>query len=130
MSATRDAAVTAGVLDRSYLDSLRDLEDGVTIVQLVVREFLQETPERLKVLEDAIVQEDPVAIARASHSLRGMCGALGARTLGTTAGRIEEAAREGRLEPCHAELARMKREYEVVRLVFEAELSPTYDGLS
>jgi HPt (histidine-containing phosphotransfer) domain-containing protein len=104
---------TAGpALDQSVLDSLRqydpDGEQGL-LVDLVAT-FEVEARDRLMSLRAAIGLGDGIAAGRLAHSLRGICGAIGATHLAELSRRLELAAGDGH-DMRHWDLEPMEREY-------------------
>lgn len=99
-------------LDVSVLDSLRQYDpDGQQgLLADLVATFEVEARDRLVNLRAAIALGDGLAAGRLAHSLRGICGAIGATHLADLSRQLELAAGEGRnlrrwdLEP-------MEREY-------------------
>jgi HPt (histidine-containing phosphotransfer) domain-containing protein len=82
------------VLDPSLLDSLRTLRfDGEPDpVTEIIDLFLRDTPSRLEEATAAFNRRDTVGVQAAAHTLKGSANNLGARRLGSAAGRLENQA--------------------------------------
>jgi signal transduction histidine kinase/CheY-like chemotaxis protein/HPt (histidine-containing phosphotransfer) domain-containing protein len=77
--------------------------------------FLEDGPEHLQALRDAVAGSDPAALMRAAHTLSGSLQVLGATGAIALVGRLEALGREGRIEGAAALLARLEPELERVR---------------
>ena len=86
------------VLDPALLDSLRTLRfDGeADPVTEIIDLFLRDTPSRLEEATAAFNRRDSVGVQAAAHTLKGSANNLGARRLGSAAGRLENQAATGR----------------------------------
>jgi CheY-like chemotaxis protein/HPt (histidine-containing phosphotransfer) domain-containing protein len=86
------------VLDPTLLDSLRTLRfDGeADPVTEIIDLFLRDTPSRLEEATAAFNRRDSVGVQAAAHTLKGSANNLGARRLGSAAGRLENQAATGR----------------------------------
>jgi PAS domain S-box-containing protein len=74
-------------------------DDGIDLelVQLMVSRFGASAPRAVAELDDAVATEDPVAVVRIAHGLRGSAANLGLTRLAALAAELEETAREGRV---------------------------------
>jgi CheY-like chemotaxis protein len=111
-------------VDPAALEKLRAMRQGDSdLVLEVIELFLQETPDRLAALRDALTRGDQPLILRVAHTLRGSAGHLGAKTLIALCARVEDKARLGK--PFNAAFTITSIEEETARvreaLVAEAE---------
>jgi len=75
-------------LDMQMVEGLRELG----IWEEVSSEVIEELPGRIAALENAITQNSFVEVEHLAHSAKGTCGAIGAASLSSMFGRIEEMA--------------------------------------
>ena len=86
----------AGCLD---LDSARSrIPGGASGVMRLTAVFRSECAQLVESLNAELIDRNFDAARRTAHTLKGACGLLGAKQLGTTAQTIEFAARDGQLE--------------------------------
>lgn len=60
--------------------------------------FVEDAPQLLTELEDALAADDPIAARRATHSLKGLVATFFAASTVELAHRLEQAAADGRLD--------------------------------
>lgn len=85
--------VVEPTLDPSALISFREWssQDDPDPVSDLVRAFLEESTVRLTEIRAAVALGDVGVVHRAAHSLKGMCGAIGAVRMSTLSRQLEEA---------------------------------------
>ncbi|MGY0559871.1 ATP-binding protein [Luteimonas sp. A277] len=86
----------APVIDEEVLDELRSMLGDE--VEHLIDLFLEDTPKLLARLEIAASKPDYAALRDAAHSLKSSSANLGAMLLSAAARRVEQGAREGKLE--------------------------------
>lgn len=92
------------------IEQIRSLgrpEDGDDFLRDVVRMFLADVPARIAEMEEALRTGDSRRFARTAHTLKGSSANVGAVSVKTVAGALEQRSREhglGGLEPGLAEL--------------------------
>lgn len=123
--------VRAPAIDPAALDKLRAMRQGDSdLVLEVIDLFLQETPDRLVALRDALARGDLGVISRVAHTIRGSAGHLGAKALSALCARVEDKARQG--TPFNNAFALSSIEEEITRvceaLVAEAARLRGTDG--
>ncbi len=96
-------------LDQDVIDSLREL-DGETFGELVDL-FLEDTPPRLRALEEALAGDDADALEQAAHALKSSCGNLGAVVMSDMLRTLESMGRAGDLSGAARVLERTNREF-------------------
>jgi HPt (histidine-containing phosphotransfer) domain-containing protein len=107
----RDAIVD-DVIDRA--DVLARFEGDAELLQEVADLFLEDCPERMTHVREALARRDCTALQRAAHSLKGSASNFGAASTVQAALRIELLARAGDL--AQAEEAYATLEQEATRL--------------
>ena len=88
-----DGGGTPPALDRTVLDMIRSWKtpDGPDPTVELITAFLQDAVDRLGKLRGAVEAGDEIAARKAAHSLKGMCGAIGAHHLSTLSSEVEHA---------------------------------------
>ncbi len=112
------------VIDSNTLAALRSLqEEGEDdlLVELIDL-FLQDAPERISAIGEAVAVRDWERIGERAHSLKGSCASLGAVQMSLLCARLEAMGRDmaprGEAAEAYAEL---ERQYGQVRLALERE---------
>ena len=110
-------------LDHTVLESLRLIqqEGGGDIVDRLVATFVEEVPPLLAALHAE--RDDPQAFWRTAHALNGTCRSVGATRMGEICLQLERMGDSGDLTDAPNLLAQLKKEFERVRHLLDAELS-------
>jgi two-component system, sensor histidine kinase and response regulator len=114
-----------GILDRSVLTSLRELqEEGEPdLLSELIELFLADVPPKLVVLRDAAEAGDVHSVERIAHTLKGSCGNMGAVEMEELCKQLQEMGRSEDPTATLARVSRLEAAFERVRAVFEEELS-------
>jgi HPt (histidine-containing phosphotransfer) domain-containing protein len=109
------------VLDPNVLEALRELnqEGEPDVVSEVLRLFLDDAPEKLDAIADAITRSDAAALRRAAHALKGAAGAIGAVQFQEACRVLEETAMVTPPGPAAAQLAGLRADYARVKAAIE-----------
>ncbi len=124
-----DTAMNEGnendVLDREVIESLRELSgpDEPSLFAELVELFLDDTPIRIKDLDNAFAKADAEGIERAAHALKSSAANLGALGLSELFRELEGAGRENDLERAAGLLPNAHSEFQRVEDALKAELS-------
>jgi two-component system sensor histidine kinase/response regulator len=112
-------------LNRTRLEELRSLAsaDHPNLVQDLLALFLQETTGSLGRLGEALRQEDPPAVRKLAHALKGASLSIGADQLGELCWALEQQSASGTL-PAAATLAALEAEFARLRELIAPELEP------
>lgn len=78
-------------------EALRVVDGDIELLQDVIALFLDECPDRLSDLEEALVEQDAQDIERAAYRLKGILGNVGARVALSLAEQLEMMGENGRL---------------------------------
>ena len=109
------------VLNNSILDELRDVLGGE--VDKIIAVYLEDAPRLIAQLERAAVDNDPIALRVAAHTLKSSSANVGASTLSDAARDLEHGARDGTLtQPANA-VARIVGEFAKVRAALQSKIS-------
>lgn len=68
------------------------------LIHELVHTFLREAPRQIRYMQRALVRTDSVSLERAAHTLRGTSASLCMDRVCAYACRLEDLAREGRME--------------------------------
>ncbi len=105
----RDENAIAKTPDEFEWETLVDrLLGDENLARQVVTAFLGETPERIRLIKDALARSDRELAERKAHSIKSIAADLGGEDLRNVARRVEEACAQGKLE----EAAKMVPEME------------------
>ncbi len=102
------------LLDTSRISELADLFGDSEIVLELFDEFLQECPERMDTMRQALANGETELIDIAAHAIKGSSANLGACAVQEMARMIEEMARSNQLTEADAFVGRL--ETEIARL--------------
>ncbi len=105
-------AVTPPVMASSWdkAAALDRVEGDEELLQDICRIFLEESPQLMTRLQQAVAQDDPEAVSRAAHSLKGESGYLGAANVSQAARQLETMGRDHELSQAPAVLERLQKE--------------------
>ena len=78
------------------------LGGDVDLFKEVIRLFLEDCPQRLAAIKQAVDQENAELIRTTAHALKGAAGTLSARRVFEAAQTLERLGADARLEPVHA----------------------------
>ena len=106
-------------LDRDVIAKLREEEDNL-LVELIDL-FNTEVPAQLQELAGALARRDTKTAASIGHTLKGTAGTLGANRMCELAASIDQAARDGLVDPAVAMLEQLRPEIDRVRGALEIE---------
>ncbi|HEY3841559.1 MAG TPA: Hpt domain-containing protein [Bryobacteraceae bacterium] len=110
-------------IDPESLAELRGLPDGEggELLNHLIDLFLEDAPQAIADLHQALAAADAPAIARLAHTIRGTGGYFGAHRFQALCGTIEVAGRTGDLAPVAGLLACASRELQEVTSALNAE---------
>jgi CheY-like chemotaxis protein len=109
-AAPRPAAPVEATFDADEL--LPRLGDDESLLLEMVEIFAAESPQMLASLRGALEANDPAAVQRAAHTLKGAVSVFGARPATRSAQAIEGMGREGRLDGARYAVAALEQEVE------------------
>ena len=105
----------APTLDEDVLRSIRDVEDdgAAGLLEMLAAAFLDDAGGRIEQLRGAIAQRQTGQIKEAAHSLKGMCGAIGALRMHQISGELEHP--DASLDDQQLRLTELEEEFGRVR---------------
>jgi len=102
------------LLDTSRINELAELFGDSELVLELFDEFLQECPERMESMRQALASGETTAVDHAAHAIKGSSANLGACAIQEMARMVEEMARTNQLKDAGAFVGRL--ETEITRL--------------
>ncbi len=112
------------VLDLAILDSLRQLAGAKaqSFLTKIINQYLEDSPERLAAISQALEAKDPEAIRQAAHGFRSSSANLGIVIVADRCKNLENLARAGEVPENPSEiLAQLELEYETAKTALEEE---------
>ncbi|GAB4542728.1 MAG: hypothetical protein Tsb0014_35780 [Pleurocapsa sp.] len=111
------------VLDSQVLDSLRKLGGAKAQIVLtqIIEQYLEDSPERLKNVQQAIRDGNADALRQAAHSLRSSSANLGAIAFSHLCKELESIALSGTTQGAEADIEQLKTEYNRVTMALKQE---------
>ena len=108
-----ERALDPRVIDLRVIDTLRQLNQPgePDVVSEVLTLFLSDAPVRLAAIRTAIEAQDPTALQRAAHTLKGAAGTIGATALQQCCKDLEGAGKSGVIPEAATALVTLEREY-------------------
>ena len=97
--------------------------DDPSFLTEVIQQFLQDGPDHLAAIRQAVVDRDADALIKAAHTFKGNCQIMGVLPLGELCFALEEKGRAGETENLEVLLTQLESEYARVQVALEAELA-------
>ncbi|MCE3606582.1 response regulator [Massilia sp. P8910] len=109
-------ALQRDVINRHALENIRALskERGDALVQKVIAAYVDDTPQHLRTLRQAITGLDPGNLRKVAHSLKSSSANVGAETLAQMCKDMETLGRTDTTEGASGILTDMEREFQAV----------------
>jgi two-component system, sensor histidine kinase and response regulator len=83
--------------------------DSKELFQEIAGMFIEKLPEYTAAIREGIAGNDPGALERAAHSLKGAVGNFGAREASEAAWRLEKAGKEGKMDVAAEEFSKLEK---------------------
>lgn len=101
------------VIDPQAIENLRALnpDDNDEFLREIVNIYLEDTPLRVKELDESLAAKDIGKFTRAAHSIKGSSSNLGAVVVRNVAEKIEHESRTKGLDGADALVTQLKQEY-------------------
>jgi CheY-like chemotaxis protein len=117
--------ITNICLDKETINSLRSMagEDADIILAEVFNSYLEDAPQRLQAIQDAITNQDALMLQKSAHALKSLSVTVGAVYLAELAGELEVKGRTGSLNYVQSLMEQLTQEYENVKVVLQQELT-------
>jgi two-component system sensor histidine kinase/response regulator len=111
------AVIQREVINRVALDNIRALsqERGDALVQKVIAAYVDDTPQHLNTLRDAIAGLDTASVRKVAHSLKSASANVGAQQLAQLCKEMEHLGRADTTEGADVILTDMEQEFQAVR---------------
>jgi len=106
---------TTPAVDHDTVVALRDLNpDDPNFLRELIDMFLQDVPERIAEIEQALLRQDAVLLTRAAHTIKGSCSNFGAASLGKISLEMEQQGKRAAFAEASASLPTLKAEFALV----------------
>jgi two-component system sensor histidine kinase/response regulator len=115
LEATEDDSAHTAVLNQAALDNIRSLQQPgePNILRKIIGRYVENSPQLLRSLREAMAQHDIACVRLAAHSLKSSSASLGAMALSESCKTLETMAREQRLEDAEILLTDIETGYAV-----------------
>jgi len=112
------------VVDLAVLEEWRTLSGHGQSDSLsqTLQQLVQDVSAHVEEVQRAVETNDGLALARAAHGLKGICGNMGATAMAERAFSLEQQALSTTLEGAKAQLPLLRNDFQKVRLALEREL--------
>jgi HPt (histidine-containing phosphotransfer) domain-containing protein len=110
-------------LDAKVLRSLRKMagSKATEILAKIIDNYLEEAPNLLQAISDAVATEDAAALQRAAHTLRSASANLGATTLAELCKELESMGRSGNTVVAREKVPQLLDACEIVKVALLLE---------
>jgi HPt (histidine-containing phosphotransfer) domain-containing protein len=117
------SASESQILDARIMASLRELQadDEPNFLTEIIDTFLEDGPNRLEAIQQAIKLGDSEQLHRLAHSFKGASSSLGALSFSRVCGQIEEVGRAGSVAEAEPLFSVLLQDYEKVRVALVRE---------
>ncbi|HVW64287.1 MAG TPA: response regulator [Nitrosospira sp.] len=122
---TASARPATAILNADAITRLRELQAATdpSLMNQIFASFISDGTERIRILKNSIATNDPQALRRAAHALKGACGTIGAQRMAGIALQLEAMAAVSITEASAQEtlstlISQMESEFELVRREF------------
>jgi len=88
--------------------ALKAMDDSTELFNEIVRLFLEDAPQHMQKIKEALANDDSKTVNHSAHTLKGMAGIFMAERLVQTAQRVEKIAGQ---EGCDAAVAELDRAF-------------------
>ena len=100
-------------IDMQAIDGLRELspDSGTEFLRELIEIYLQDTPQRIAEMEDALTKKDLPAFTRAAHTIKGSSSNFGAIKLTKLAHELEMQGKSDNVSDSPAYCVKLRAEY-------------------
>ena len=107
--------MTTPAVDPETVNALKDLNpDDPNFLRELIDMFLQDVPERVAEIEQALAKQDAALLGRAAHTIKGSCSNFGAAGLMKVSLEMEHQGKKADFAAAAATLPMLKAEFELV----------------
>lgn len=96
------------IFDRSA--ALERMEGDEELLLEMIELFLEDCPSQMESIRTALASRDPEMLTNAAHAFKGSVGNFGARTSYDAAQRVEELAKESKIDESDAAVSHLEAE--------------------
>jgi CheY-like chemotaxis protein len=118
----------AGLLNPNALAAMKAMVGGQNaLVAALIDSALQDAPQLLHQMRQALEAENAVELKRAAHTLKSLANSFGAMTLGQYCKELEMLGKAGTLQGATEPMHQAETEYEQVKIALEAARLTYYE---
>lgn len=103
-----------GRINKKLIFNLDDLNHRLgsdpELISMVIGVFVEDMPQQIKALKEAVKGQDTKEATRLAHSIKGAAANVGGESLQAAALKLEEAGREGNLTDMAMDLPDLEQE--------------------
>ncbi|MBI4860134.1 MAG: Hpt domain-containing protein [Candidatus Riflebacteria bacterium] len=109
-------------LDMAHIEALKSefADDGGTFFRKLVLLFCKNSEDGLKVMRQAVANEDYLVLTQTAHSVKGSSLNIGARLMATLCASVEDLATERSVIGAAELIERLEREFDLVRPILQS----------
>ena len=111
---------TEMIFDKEVLSDILDY-DNDSYMQ-IINLFLEETPNRIRRLEQALFEKDTNLVLHEAHSINGSAGNIGALALQKAALQLELSAGKKKLNGSKNQIQQIHIEYEQLKIIIDKDV--------
>ena len=117
-------------IDQTVIDKLKEYDTAIgetPMVEVLLKIFLNTTPQRLQALKTASATRDCASVAQLAHTLKTSCGYLGATTMKGLCLRLEKLSRSHSYGEIPNLVTQLENEFVTVKMDLVKAIQP--DGM-
>jgi HPt (histidine-containing phosphotransfer) domain-containing protein len=111
------------IIDREILQGIRDIagDQADELLQELIQNYLEDAPESLRRIKEAIVQRDATQLEESAHALRSISLNLGATKFAQICQSLEFMGRAGHMDDANELLNRLVIAFEDIKSVLKQD---------
>ena len=112
------------LIDEAALDQIREVDrlSGDEVLARIVGLFLDEAPEVLATVAEAVRDEDADRLADRAHALKSLCVSVGAASMATVCKQLEATGKKGTTEEATPLVTELKELFAMVKPALESRI--------
>lgn len=123
-SRVTDLTVDPTILDPSALDNFHQIagENASVLIVDLLSTYLEDAPERVDKMQQAVSNADSEALSDAAHALKSASANLGARKLSELCAEAETLGRSGGMAGAQELVTKISKSYQTISTIFQAKI--------
>jgi two-component system sensor histidine kinase/response regulator len=99
------------------------LMNDESMIKEIITVFLEDTPNEIKSIRNAISLKDAEKVRNAAHSIKGAAGSIGASSLQELARQLESAGKNSDIELAGSIFSQFEQEFDKLRIILEKKIN-------